>query len=47
MMANDAKAKFNAATQHAVQLQYIMTREAKHAKKQQILRLLLSGLRGW
>lgn len=45
-MNNDAKANFNAATQHAAQLQYIMTREAKHAKQQQILRLLLAGLRG-
>ena len=45
-MNNDAKANFDAATQHAAQLPYILTHEAKHAKKQQILRLLLSGLRG-
>lgn len=33
-MNNDAKANFNAATQHAVQLQYIITHETKHAKRE-------------
>lgn len=46
LIVNKPKNKdFEAANQHAAQLPYILTHEAKHAKQQQILRLLLAGLR--